>query len=66
VLQRGQRARGESVSHGTVCLSGVSASERAESARRECLSRTRVFELCKCFREGRERAERVSLTDPCV
>ena len=23
----------------------------------ECLSRTRVFELCKCFREGRERVE---------
>jgi hypothetical protein len=23
----------------------------------ECLSRTRVFEGCKCFREGRERVE---------
>jgi hypothetical protein len=23
----------------------------------ECLSRTRVFEWCKCFREGRERME---------
>lgn len=23
----------------------------------ECLSRTRVFEWCKCFREGRERVE---------
>ncbi|KAK7862353.1 hypothetical protein R5R35_006926 [Gryllus longicercus] len=25
--------------------------------REECLSRTRVFEWCKCFREGRERVE---------
>jgi hypothetical protein len=24
----------------------------------ECLSRTRVFEWCKCFREGRERVDR--------
>lgn len=40
----------------------------------ECLSRTRVFEWCKCFREGRERVEnephdrrpRTSVTEPNI
>ena len=40
----------------------------------ECLSRTRVFEWCKCFREGRERVEnephdrrpRTSITEPNI
>jgi hypothetical protein len=57
---------GKSVSHGPVCLSGVSASERAESVWRESLSRTGVFEWCECFREDRECVERVSVTDRCV
>jgi len=40
----------------------------------ECLSRTRVFEWCKCFREGSERVEneqhdcrpRTSVTEPNI
>ena len=52
--------------------SAVIHHRRQQQYGEECLSWTRVFEWCKCFREGRERMEsephdhrlRTSITEP--